>query len=138
MQEAQQLSEAPIGITLEYCREILQKLWHVLAPVAWEGYCEDGRGIIFIDASSYEKNGELGHYAYVGEAGSYFRNTLNSQWPHAGTAEAVSSYNPEHSVVFTFWWGKDERASCIRFDSAHLLAPPLIYEAVRLRPSEFC
>lgn len=121
--------------------------YQLLAAMAWQGYQEFGRGVVWIDVK-HTKQPKFDNLSereawlmkvtpgiYIGEKSPIFQDKLKGKWIDKETAQLVQTYPPEQIALVLIMY-EDGEFTVNRLGSP-LLPPPLAYQQLAPRLAEY-
>ena len=109
------------------CQQLIANNIELVSATGWNGYQAQGRGVIFIDGSSFDSLDAVpagNPMVYVSD-----KQMIENEggWPSEDMAGVVKKYDPETEVIVVIKWRN--QVGIYRMKSP--IAPPVAYENLK-------
>jgi hypothetical protein len=129
--------------------EFVQLNWDLICTLAWQGFLDQGRGLVIVQADRSTK-GTMGITSrqrwlmgstpgfYIGEQNPLFKSEMGGLWPDSITTSKVAQYDPQTKFLCLFDWGDEHGATVQGFGHPLVqMQPPAAHARLIERIDDF-
>ncbi len=108
-----------------------------IAAVAWNGYLNEGRGLVLFNPARSQQNASATRKSlvYIGERNPVFQAKFGGKWIDTTTAQKVEQYDPNEALVLAIAYGN--RGFITQTLGSSSFTPQQAWERLKHRLDEF-